>query len=155
RLAQRGAQAGVWDWDLVGGETFWSDEFYALLGIDRTVTPSVEHMLDVMDQEDRPSLQAAIDRALQDRSPIDAEFSRQHPDKGWRWISFLGQTTVSDSGHALRMSGIILDITDRKQLEEELHDRVEQLAEADHRKDQFLATLAHELRNPLAPISNV
>jgi PAS domain S-box-containing protein len=45
-----------------------------------------------------------------------------------------------------------LDITDRKRLEEELHLRVEQLAESDRRKDEFLAMLAHELRNPLAPI---
>jgi signal transduction histidine kinase/ActR/RegA family two-component response regulator len=50
--------------------------------------------------------------------------------------------------------GSFLDITERKRLEEELRHRVEQLADADQRKDEFLATLAHELRNPLAPISN-
>jgi PAS domain S-box-containing protein len=46
------------------------------------------------------------------------------------------------------------DITDRKALENELRQRVEDLAEADRRKDEFLAMLAHELRNPLAPIRN-
>lgn len=44
------------------------------------------------------------------------------------------------------------DVTDRKRLEEELQQRVAQLADADRRKDEFLATLGHELRNPLAPI---
>jgi signal transduction histidine kinase len=44
------------------------------------------------------------------------------------------------------------DITERKQMEEELQRRAAQLAEADHRKDEFLAMLAHELRNPLGPI---
>jgi PAS domain S-box-containing protein len=48
----------------------------------------------------------------------------------------------------------IVDITERKQLERELHLRLEDLATADRQKDEFLAMLAHELRNPLAPIRN-
>ncbi len=51
-------------------------------------------------------------------------------------------------------TGIVRDITERKRLEQQLHERVQELAEADRRKDRFLATLAHELRNPLAPILN-
>ena len=51
-------------------------------------------------------------------------------------------------------TGIIRDITERKRMEEELRRRAEELAEADQRKDEFLAMLAHELRNPLAPIMN-
>ncbi len=46
------------------------------------------------------------------------------------------------------------DISDRKRLEEELRQKVDELAEADRRKDEFLAMLSHELRNPLAPILN-
>jgi PAS domain S-box-containing protein len=51
-------------------------------------------------------------------------------------------------------TGIVRDITDRKRLESDLRQRLEELAEADRRKDEFLAMLAHELRNPLAPIRN-
>jgi PAS domain S-box-containing protein len=51
-------------------------------------------------------------------------------------------------------TGIVRDITDRKQLEQELRRRVDELAEADRQKNEFLAMLAHELRNPLAPICN-
>src|SRR5688572_7763558 len=51
-------------------------------------------------------------------------------------------------------SVIIRDITERKRLEAELRRRAEELTEADRRKDEFLAMLAHELRNPLAPILN-
>ena len=55
------------------------------------------------------------------------------------------------------IKGVVLvfhDIGDRRQLERELHDRAERLLEADRRKDEFLAMLAHELRNPLASVSN-
>jgi two-component system CheB/CheR fusion protein len=57
-------------------------------------------------------------------------------------------------GHVLGVIGISRDITDRKQLEEQLRQRAAELADADRRKDEFLAMLAHELRNPLAPIQN-
>jgi len=50
-------------------------------------------------------------------------------------------------------TGIIRDITERKRLERELHKRVAELDETGHRKDEFLAMLAHELRNPLAAIN--
>ena len=51
-------------------------------------------------------------------------------------------------------TGIVRDITDRKQLEQQLRQRLNDLAEADRQKNEFLAMLAHELRNPLAPLRN-
>lgn len=51
-------------------------------------------------------------------------------------------------------TGIVRDITERKRLEQELRRRVDDLAEADRQKNEFLAMLAHELRNPLAPMCN-
>ena len=61
---------------------------------------------------------------------------------------------VVENGRLVRVWGTQLDITERKRLEEELRRRAEELVAADRRKDQFLAMLAHELRNPLAPIRN-
>ncbi len=51
-------------------------------------------------------------------------------------------------------TGIVRDITERKRLEDQLRERVDALAEADRQKDEFLAMLSHELRNPLAPMRN-
>jgi PAS domain S-box-containing protein len=57
-------------------------------------------------------------------------------------------------GTARYFTGIVRDITERKRLQNELHQKLEQLAVADQRKDQFIGLLGHELRNPLAPVRN-
>src|SRR5262245_27415160 len=62
--------------------------------------------------------------------------------------------TYGSDGQPLYWDGVTFEITERKILEESLRHKTESLQEADRRKDEFLATLAHELRNPLAPIRN-
>jgi PAS domain S-box-containing protein len=57
-------------------------------------------------------------------------------------------------GDSRFFTGIVRDITQRKQLEQELRKRVDELADADRQKNEFLAMLGHELRNPLAPMRN-
>jgi PAS domain S-box-containing protein len=59
-----------------------------------------------------------------------------------------------DDGNIVGASKIARDVTERRQMEDNLRKLAADLAEADRRKDEFLATLAHELRNPLAPLSN-
>ncbi len=58
------------------------------------------------------------------------------------------------SGSHVLFTGIVRDITDRKRLEQESRQRLNELAEADRQKNEFLAMLGHELRNPLAPMRN-
>jgi len=73
-----------------------------------------------------------------------------------------GEIPIDDSAAPIRgedgkFLGVVMvfhDISERRNLERELHRRADRLAEADRRKDEFLAMLAHELRNPLAPIRN-
>ena len=63
------------------------------------------------------------------------------------WVSVAAKLIRDSDGRPLRTIGVFQDITERKRSEEELK-------QADRRKDEFIATLAHELRNPLAPIRN-
>lgn len=58
------------------------------------------------------------------------------------------------SGQIICTLSLALDVTERTQLAEALHSRLEELAAVDRRKDEFIATLAHELRNPLAPLAH-
>ncbi len=89
------------------------------------------------------------------------EFRVIWPDGSIHWLEREALVIRDEHGKALRMVGANMDITERKRVEEELRrsekelqERIGQLAEEDRRKTEFLATLAHELRNPLAPIRN-
>ena len=73
---------------------------------------------------------------------------------GRRWLHVDVDPIRDDSGAVTGSVCILSDITDRRGMEEELRRRAEDLLTADRQKDEFLAMLAHELRNPLAPIRN-
>ena len=63
-------------------------------------------------------------------------------------------TLTDATGQAVAFATVSQDVTERRRLEDNLRKLAADLSEADRRKDEFLATLAHELRNPLAPIRN-
>ncbi|MGZ3388952.1 MAG: PAS domain S-box protein, partial [Isosphaeraceae bacterium] len=78
------------------------------------------------------------------------EFRLVRPDGVARDLEFSATANIRSGQHV----SILRDVTERKQLEKELKRHAEELAEADRRKDEFLAMLGHELRNPIAPIRN-
>jgi PAS domain S-box-containing protein len=70
------------------------------------------------------------------------------------WVNLTVSLVRTPEGQPKYFISVVEDITDRKALGARLRDQAEQLRQADQRKDEFLATLAHELRNPLAPLRN-
>jgi PAS domain S-box-containing protein len=145
RMALAAAQAGVWALEVKTGAATWSPENSALYGYEPAGAPPTDWW-ERLHPDDRARTQTAFADALAGRAPeFRSEFRVAHPTRGDRWLLGLGRVELSDTGEAVRLIGINLDITDRKRAEQ-------LLAEQDVRKDEFLATLAHELRNPLAPI---
>ncbi|HET6961686.1 MAG TPA: ATP-binding protein, partial [Terriglobia bacterium] len=97
--------------------------------------------------DDAAAYLEAYREALEERTPFEAQFRFRREDGEYRWMKSAGLPRFAANGRFLGVVGCSLDITDIKRSEEAL-------AEADRRKNEFLAMLAHELRNPLAPIRN-
>jgi PAS domain S-box-containing protein len=107
---------------------------------------------ELMHPDDLPATGALFARLLEDPgASITAAFRYRRKDGSWLWLEGTG-TNLLDEPSVQAVVGNFHDVSERKRAEAELRDRAEQLAEADRRKDEFLAMLGHELRNPLAPI---
>ena len=97
--------------------------------------------------DDRERTLATWRAAVEDRGIYDLEYRLRRFDGVYRWFKTRGTTIRDDQDNIVRWFGTCTDIEDQKQAEEALRD-------AGRKKDEFLAMLAHELRNPLASIGN-
>jgi PAS domain S-box-containing protein len=158
RLAMEAADMGAWNInpatkELVADERFW--RLYT--GSPKPLT--YDETLPYIHPQDRQRVLDAIAESTQpdNPSPYFQEYRVVHPEGSVRWISAKGAAHFKEE-HGVRklvsFDGTIADITDRKLNEQTLSRMTADLIEADRRKNEFLATLAHELRNPLAPIKN-
>jgi PAS domain S-box-containing protein len=144
RLAAEAAQVGSYEADLRCLRTSGSPELYRLLGV--SPETSIEAILACVHPDDRVAVENAhrgsLDPTGDGKIRIDARVIQ--PSGQHVWLSWAGRTHFQD-GAAVRQLGVIVDISDRKRAEAEL-------LSASQRKDEFLAVLSHELRNPLAAI---
>jgi two-component system CheB/CheR fusion protein len=104
------------------------------------------------DQARDRELASRVLRGECDAWDIEKRYVRK--DGAIAWTMVAGRLIRDAEGRALRTISTVIDISDRKRAEEEVRRKIEELAEADRRKDDFLALLGHELRNPLAAIAN-
>ena len=146
RMAMAGARVGVWDWNIVTGEIFWSEGLEPQHGFPQGgFAGTYEAFRKAIHPDDLERVEARIRSAVETREPYEEEFRLVGADGVVRWTGARGIVLDDGRGRAVRMIGVGIDVTPQKQLEEEL--RLEA-----RRKDEFLAMLAHELRNPLAAI---
>ena len=152
RLALDAGRLGVWDWNVGTGQVQWSENLEPMYGLPRGRFPgTLEGFQALVHPDDRARVDEAIRRALEEGSGY-IEFRNVWPDGSVHTMEAKGKVLRDAEGRPLRMLGTAMDVTDRRRLEDDLRRHAEQLADADRRKDEFLAMLAHELRNPLAPL---
>ena len=145
RILADGAPVLIWMNGLAGCE-FVNRAYREFLGVGDVDVRGYDWVRFVH-PDDRASYLAAYAAAFERQAPFQREFRFRRHDGEYRWMLSAGSPRRSASGDLLGYVGFTSDITSHKQAEAALR-------ADDRRKDEFLATLAHELRNPLAPIRN-
>ncbi len=145
RLAQAVAEIGAWELDPASDSVHFSPESFDLFGLtERTQANLYQLWTGLIDPRDSRAMQDLV--AVCHRSgTAETEYRYRHPTRGLRWIHT--RAGLVDDQEPSLVVGISMDVTERRKAEEALKD-------INHQKDEFLAMLAHELRNPLAPIRN-
>jgi PAS domain S-box-containing protein len=133
RLALSAAQMGTWDWNLVTGERHWSEEVEQIFGItpgslsdsfSGSFAGSYQDFFAYIHPEDREIVKQTQRQALQKEGGYAIEYRIIRPDGSIRWLSGRGKI-LRDAGEPVRISGITMDITDRKQAEADIREREE------------------------------
>ena len=142
-LALAAGNMGSWEWNRITGDYTWDEGQYRIFGVERksfAVTP--ENIRTLVHPEDWAGLQVGVDRVLID-GHFQAEFRVRRPDGQVRWCISSAAATKDDADRVVRVSGVTIDITDRKEAEE----RQALLArEVDHRAKNALALVQSIVR---------
>ncbi|MCT7960992.1 PAS domain S-box protein [Laspinema sp. D1] len=128
-LALSAANAGIWEWNLTNGRWFWSEENYRLLGYEPgDCETTYQNWLQAVHPDDRQSVEASVQTTLNSPSNFNLEYRVLLPNGSVRWLSNIGETLLDENGQIKGMSGIQIDITDRKGTEEALRTSAQRLS---------------------------
>ena len=148
-IALEAGRMGVWEWLPSRDELLWSPQMFVLAGLSPDSGDSIDfaHFMELVHAEDRPVLDAQFAKVLERGGDYEVEFRIRAPEGRERWLLSRGRVMQDAAAGGSRVVGVSVDITEQKVMERTLRD-------GDARRNEFLAMLGHELRNPLAPITN-
>jgi PAS domain S-box-containing protein len=119
-FATEGAQIGIWNWDVVTGELIWSDRCKALFGIRPDETMSYQRFSEALHPDDRDRTDKAVKDALDNHKDYNIDYRSLWPDGSIHWLAAKGRGYYDAAGKTMRMEGVVIDISERKRMEEEL-----------------------------------
>jgi PAS domain S-box-containing protein len=151
-LTLEAAKLGDWTWEPGDDMVTFSSRAAEIFGIPPGRHTTWTRMQAMLHDDDRDVTARAVERAVAERSQYDVTYRVRRPTGDEVWVSAKGRAHYDAAGTAISMYGVVQDVTEGKRLQQELERRAAELAEADRKKDDFIALLAHELRNPLAPV---
>lgn len=153
-LAARAAGLGSWLWDLRSNTIAVSERAASVLGVEEGEHIGFERFLSMVHPEDRRSARAAMERLRVDRVEFDHEMRLLRSDGAIRWIESRGRAEFGGDGQPVRVRGVAIDITSRKEAQAEARRHRDQAAHLSRVNvlGQLSGALAHELNQPLSAI---
>lgn len=157
KLAINGTKDGLWDWDLVTNQVYFSAQWKKQLGYEDN---ELDNKLVTWEERVHPDdlKQAYIDiqSNIDKKTPLyENQHRLKHKNGSWVWILDRGQTIYDENGKPIRMVGFHTDITEKKQIEKELHDKDEMMIAQSRNAamGEMISMIAHQWRQPLSVIS--
>ena len=158
KQAQAVAHLGSYEVDVLTGHTRWSDEVFRILGLDpaRGSLSRQDFIERIVHPEDREYAIQRYDQAVQEGKVYDLECRVIRPDGSVRFVQSMGEPIRNTDGAVVRLVGALLDITERKQAEENLREAQAELAHVTRvaTLGEMTASIAHEINQPLAAVVN-
>ncbi len=146
--AVRGTTDGIWDWDIATGRVYCSPRFLEMVGLSANTTEMFKADVDLrIHAEDLPRVLTAEQALLRDGVPYDVEYRMQNRDGQYIWFRARAEVERCHDGRPTYVSGSVQNVETYRALVAEKEQQVTQ-------RDRFLATLSHELRNPLGAVVN-
>lgn len=145
---------GTWSVEPETSHTIVDARFARLFQVDAALAQSgtkLERFTNMIHPDDRERVLAAVARSIDSGDTYDVEYRIPQLSGKDIWVNAKGKMFVDEAGKK-RFAGVAVDITSRKKNDDDLRRLTVDLTQSDQRKAEFLATLAHELRNPLAPM---
>jgi PAS fold len=116
RVAVEAAGIGTWDWHIASGRSAWTAQTYALFGVDPSAfVPTYDAFLACVYEPDRLAVLAWIAQALRDGRRTTLEFRIGGEGGAVRWVRSVGRAIADEQGRAVRMAGVVEDITQQKE----------------------------------------
>jgi PAS domain S-box-containing protein len=116
-LAVRGLSVGIWDWDIVTDDLYWSPRFREIIGVPEDQELVNDDFESRLHPQDKDRVLAVVDRHLQQGCPYNIEYRLRHRDGHFVWVKSMGQASWNHEKQPLRMVGSVEDITERKEKE--------------------------------------
>jgi PAS domain S-box-containing protein len=121
--AQRLSHTGSFDWDVLSGEIYWSDETYRIFECERATKPTVQMVIDRTHPDDRMHLRQIIDRASIERSGFSSEHRLMMVDGSVKYLRVVAHRASGEDPESVLFIGAVTDITESKRAEETLREQ--------------------------------